>query len=268
MKTLVSIIKDHFIWRHQILKLAKSDIIKTYSGSALGWAWAIIKPTILVLIFWFVFSIGLRVAAGADGHPYILWLISGLVPWLYMDEMITGGTTAFLTYSYLITKMKFPIATIPTFIGIAKLIVHCALMVVVILIFVLHGYYPDVYLLQLPIYTILMVIFYANWGLFAALFSAISKDFLNLVFSFTTAIFWMSGILFDVRGIQRPWVKTLLMFNPPTFIAEGYRNVFIYKVWIWEQPYHLLAFLFMLCVMSTIAVWSYKKLHKEIPDVL
>jgi teichoic acid transport system permease protein len=268
MKTLTEILKDHFIWRRQIFKLAKSDIIKTYSGSALGWAWAVIKPTILVAIFWFVFTIGLRMTPGAEGFPYILWLISGLVPWFYMDEMITGGTTAFLTYRHLITKMKFPVSTISTFIGIAKLIVHFFLMIVVIIIFALYGYYPDIYLIQLPIYTAFMFVFFSNWALFAATISAMSKDFMNLVISFTTAVFWMSGILFNVRDIERPWVKFLLMLNPPTFLAEGYRNTLMYKVWIWNQPYHLLSFLLMLGIMVTLAVWSYKKLHKEIPDVL
>ena len=83
MKTLISIIKDHIVWREQILKLAKADIVKTYSGAALGWAWAIIKPTVMVLVLWFAFSIGLRADREMNGCPYILWILAGMVPWFY-----------------------------------------------------------------------------------------------------------------------------------------------------------------------------------------
>jgi teichoic acid transport system permease protein len=268
MKTLFTVLRDHFIWRHQIFKLAKSDIVKTYSGTAFGWGWALVKPTVTIVVFWFVLTVGFRAGETGSGHPYILWLISGLIPWFYMDEMITGGTSAYLTYSYLITKMKFPVGTISTFIGISKLIVHFLLMFIVLIIFALYGYYPDIYLLQLPIYMLLMLVLFSSWALFAAMLSAISKDFMNLVTSFVTAVFWLSGILFDVRMINTQWIRTVLMFNPVTFFAEGYRDVFLYKVWIWDQPQKLLAFFCTFVVMVTLAMWSYNKLHKEIPDVL
>jgi teichoic acid transport system permease protein len=268
LSTLIGIIKDHIKWRHQIFKLAKSDIIQNYSGSALGWAWALIKPTVIVLIFWFVFTVGLRAGSVGDGIPFILWLISGIVPWFYMDEMITDGSSSFIRYSYLITKMKFPIATIPTFVALAKLAIHFFLLFVVLAIFACFGRFPDIYFLQLPIYMFFMVLFFANWALFSSTFSAMSRDFLNLVMAFTTAVFWVSGILYDVRTVASPLVRKILIFNPITFIAEGYRDVFIYKEWIWDKPYNFAGYLVALIVMVVLANWSFRKLRKEIPDVL
>ena len=58
------IIRDHIAYRQQIFKLAKADLIKTYRGAALGWAWAIIKPAVTIFVYWFAFEIGLR--AGKD----------------------------------------------------------------------------------------------------------------------------------------------------------------------------------------------------------
>ena len=60
MSTIREIWQEHVEWRGQILKLAKADIIKTYSGAALGWAWALIKPTLTIAVFWFAFTYGLR----------------------------------------------------------------------------------------------------------------------------------------------------------------------------------------------------------------
>jgi teichoic acid transport system permease protein len=265
---ITEIFNDHIQWKHQILKLAKADIIKTYSGAALGWIWALMRPTILIFVFWFAFSVGLRIGRPVEGYPFLLWLIAGLIPWFFMSDMITRGAGAIIRYKYLVTKMKFPVSTIPTFVGLSKVTVHLCLMVIVVAIYTGFGHYPDIYILQLPIYMLLMLLFFILWGLFASMLSAMSKDFLNLVKALTTAIFWLSGIMCDVNSIDIPWLKAALMFNPVTFFATGYRNVFIYKVWIWDQPYALMYFGIIFVLMMILALWSYKKLIREIADVL
>lgn len=203
-----------------------------------------------------------------DGYPYFLWLISGLLPWFYMSEMITSGTDTIRKYSYLVTKMKFPVSTIPTFVSISKFIVHLLLVVIVILIFIFMGYPPDIYIVQLPFYMLCMFIFFTIWSLFSSLLASMSKDFGNLVKSMVTAVFWLSGILWNPETIAIPWLKKLLMLNPVTFITTGFRNCFINHVWFFEQPKRLLYFVIITAIMLGIAIWTYKRLRKEIPDVL
>ena len=268
MKTLIYIIKEHITWRSQIIKLAKADIIKTYSGAAFSWAWAFVKPLIMTMVLWFAFSIGLRLGHPVEGYPFILWLIAGLFPWFYMSDMISGGAGCIRKYSYLVTKMKFPVSTIPTFVGLSNIALHIVLILILIIIYTLSGYIPDIYLLQVPIYMFLMLMFFIVWGLFSSMLSAISKDFLNLVKAFNTAIFWLSGIMWDINEIPVPWLQKALMFNPVTFLATGYRNCFVYKVWIWEQPFAFGCFAIVFFVLILCAIWAYKKLIKDIPDVL
>ncbi len=262
------IIKDHITYLQQIFKLAKADLVKTYRGAALGWSWAIIKPAVTIFVYWFAFSIGLRMGGDVDGYPYFLWLISGLLPWFYMSEMLTSGTDTIRKYSYLVTKMKFPVSTIPTFVSISKFIVHLLLVVIVILIFIFMGYPPDIYIIQLPFYMLCMFIFFTIWSLFSSLLASMSKDFGNLVKSMVTAVFWLSGILWNPETITIPWLKKLLMLNPVTFITTGFRNCFINHVWFFEQPKRLLYFVIITAIMLVIAIWTYKRLRKEIPDVL
>lgn len=268
LDALKRIFLEHIEWHKQIFKLAKSDIIKTYSGAALGWSWALIKPTITILVFWFAFTYGIRAGSGANGYSFILWMIPGFVAWFFMRDMISQGTSAIRKYRFLVTKMKFPVSTIPTFVGISKLVIHIGLMVICCLIFIFSGNYPDIYWLQTLFYMLLMALFFISWSLFASMLGAMSTDFINLVKSFTTAIFWFSGIMWDVNTIGISWLQKALYFNPVTYIATGYRNCFIYKVWFWEEPLQLIIFLGMFLVMAVAAVWAYKKLIKEIPDVL
>lgn len=268
MKNLIKIIKEHWQYRQQIVKLAKADLVKTYRGAALGWSWAIIKPTVTIFVYWFAFEIGLRSGGNVSGYPFFLWLIAGIIPWFYINDMLTAGTDSIRKYSYLVTKMKFPVSTIPTFVSLSKLFVNILLIVIMILIFWAFGYPPDVYYLQIIFFLAIGFAFWTVWALFSSLLSAISKDFSNLVKSFVTAVFWLSGILWDPEKITIGWLKKLLRLNPVTYIVSGFRNSFINKIWFWEQPKRLLYFAIAFVIMLALALWAYRKVRKDIPDVL
>ena len=268
METLKTIIKEHIQYRDQIKMLAKSDLIKTYRGAALGWAWAVIKPMVTLFVFWFAFSIGLRHGKPIDGYPYFLWLVAGFLPWFYMQELITGGAGCIRKYSALVTKMKFPISIIPTYFNISHLYTHIALLAITVVLFMIFGFMPDIYLLQIPLYMLMMFMFFTIWALFSGLLSSISKDFQNLVTAFSSAIFWMSGIVYNVEDIKSRWVRVLLKFNPVTVISSGYRRAFVYKKWFWEDKVSIVCFSITFIAFSLAALWAYRKLRKEIPDVL
>ena len=268
MNDLVKILKEHIEYRHQLLKLAKSDIIKTYRGSALGWSWAIIKPAVTIFVFWFAIEIGLRKGSESGSYPFFLWLIAGLIPWFYMQEMLSAGTDSIRKYRHLVTKMKFPVSTIPTFVSMSKLAVNLILIVLMIIIFSIFGYKPNIYYIQLIFYIIASYSLWTVWALFAGLIAAMSKDFLQLVKSFIQAIFWLSGILYDANNIEIGWVRTILDWNPVTYIVNGFRNCLINKVWFWEEPQKLLYFIIVFVILVLLALWAYKKVRKEIPDVL
>lgn len=267
MRTLKEIIKDHIEYRRQLVQLAKADMKKAYGG-VLGMGWAIIRPAILIFVFWFAFSVGLRKGGDVEGYPFFLWLIAGMIPWFYMRDMITGGAGSIRRYKYLVTKIKFPVSTIPTFVSMGSLATHAGLVVLMIGIFLLFGYRPTIYYLQIPLYMILMFLFFTAWGLFSGVLSSISRDFLNLVKSLTQALFWMSGILYDANGIGQQWIRNILLFNPVTIVVNGYRNALIYQKWFWEDWQQLVNFAIVYGVMLLLAVWVYRKLKKDIPDVL
>lgn len=268
MTAFSEIINEHKSFSGQILKLAKSDLIRTYRGAALGWAWAIVKPMITLFVFWFAFTVGLRSGKPIAGHPYFLWLVAGFLPWFYMSDMITQGSACIRNYKHLVTKMKFPISVIPTYFSISHLYVHFALLGISILLYACFGFFPDVYYIQLIFYMFLMFIMSISWNLFTGLMSALSKDFQNLIRSLSQAIFWMSGVIYDVNRIDNGAVRLLLKFNPVTVITNGYRYSFVYKQWFWEDPIELACFVTTFVVFTVLALWAFKKVRKDIPDVL
>lgn len=268
MNTLKEIINDHIKYRKQIWKLAKTDLAKSYKGSVLGWVWAILRPMITLSIYWFAFSFGLRSGKPVDGYPYFLWLMAGMIPWFYMRSMLGGGASCLRRYTYLITKIKYPIVTIPTFVNISHFLTHMMLIAFMMFLYIAFGYMPDIYWLQVPLFMIMAFIFFNFWALFAGLISAISRDFLNFVKSITMAFMWLSGIFYSVNNISNDLIRNIMLFNPITVIVNGFRNTFIYKQWFWETPVEMRNYLIVTTVMLLLSLWAYEKLRKDIPDVL
>jgi len=268
METLITIIREHVEYRKHILKLAKSDIVRTYRAAALGWSWAIIKPAFKIFVYWFAFAIGLRASKEIAGYPFFLWLIAGLIPWFYMNDILKQGIHSIKKYSYLVTKMRFPMSTIPTFVSISNVFIDLMLIAVMIIIYWVAGYPPDIYTLQLIFYTICMFVFFTLLAICLSPIVAMSKDFYNLVNSTIVGFFWLSGIMWDVNRIEILWLRKLLKINPITYICNGFRNSLVYKVWFWEEPKTLLAFCLLTFMVFIAAIFVYKRLRKDIPDVL
>lgn len=276
MQGLKLFIKEHKEFGRQLLELAKADLLKTYRGASLGWLWAIVKPSITIFVYFFAFSVGIRSAAkptiGGDGREYefFLWLIGGIIPWFYVSEMMTQGTDCIKKYSYLVTKMRFPVSTIPTFVSLSKMFVNISLTLAIIVIYCCYGHFPSVYYLQLIYYMICQFLFFTAFSLFNSTLSVISKDYGNLIKSLTTAVFWLSGIMWNISSVNNGTIRKILRLNPVTYICSGYRDCYIYRKWFWDESNYqsTIAFFGVLLVMWAVSLYMYNKTRKDLPDVL
>jgi len=255
-------------YRKQLLKLSIFELKKQYRGSVLSWVWGIIRPAFLIFTFWFAFTIGLRSGQPKNGYPFFLWLIAGMIPWYYMRDMISQGSNSIKKYTFLVTKLKYPISTIPTFISLTFMMVYLVLTVAMVVIFWLFGFPPTKYMLQIPFYWGLMFLFFTAWGLFASMLTIVSRDFYNLIRSLTQALFWLSGIIYDASRIEHDWIRRILMCNPITICVNGFRNAMVYNQWFWEDWSQLRNLAILYVILCGLAVWAYKKLYKDIPDIL
>ena len=267
---LSQILKDKWQWRRQIANLALFDLRKKSRGAVLGAFWFFAKPAVYIFVFWFALEIGLRVgsSSGSGGAPYILWLMAGLIPWFYMQDMLNQGSDVYHRYSYLVNKIKFPLSGIPTIFNISTFVVHCGLVIVLLIAYVLCGQSPDIYLIQLPLGMALMFIFFDMFSLLTSLLSAISKDFKNLVKTLSTPLFWLSGIIFNVYALGIDWLQTILMFNPITFFASIYRCAVYDKTWIWDNPEAIIGMAIVFVITLVAMLIIYHRTREEVPDVL
>jgi len=260
---LINIIKENLNFIKQIIKLSKSDLKKQYKGAALGPLWAIIKPGITIFVFWFAFEVGLRSNKEVNGFSFFVFLLVGMIPWFFMSEAILDGARSLRNNRHFITKMPFPMSTIMTYTVLAKVYTHVFL--VAILFF---GVTPSIYNIQILFYLPMMYLYFTCFSWITGPLSAVSKDFENIVKSIIQAVFWLSGIIWDPYSLKDGIVKSILLLNPVTYFASGYRNTFLYKKWFFETPYETIGFLVLLFLTGYAGSVVYRKLRKTIPDIL
>ncbi|MGL5692954.1 MAG: ABC transporter permease [Peptostreptococcaceae bacterium] len=264
---LTYILKENATNIRQTLRLAKADLVKFYKGAALGFLWAFIKPMVTIGVYLFAFQVGIRKGAPMDGFPFFLWLVAGLLPWFFISDSIIAGTMSIRMYRQFVTKMKFPISTIPSFVLLSKLYVQLGMIAAIIAIYIGYGFYPDIYYLQFLYYIPTMLIFFIvlSWSL--ASLAVISRDFENLVKSSLQAILWMTPILWNIENVSSPTLRFILKLNPINYFIEGYRDIFLYKRWFFEGTYTIYIWI-VIIALAIIGSIIYKKLYKEFADVL
>ena len=269
LSTLGTILRDNWKWQGQIFHLALFDLKKQSRGAALGWAWFFIKPIVYIFCFWFAIEIGLRAGRTAPGDaPYILWLCAGIIPWFFMRDMLSGGVDVLSRYSYLVTKVRFPISAISSIYAVATMILQLMMYAIMAVVYFWCGQPIDLYLLQIPV---LWIVMYGFWYFFSVLMSplcAMSKDMKNVMGTLSTPFFWLSGVIFNVRDIPIDAVQYILYFNPITFFVTAFRDAIYDKAWVWDDPVSCICFAAVFVVTAVLSLVVYKRTHKEVADVL
>lgn len=224
MKEKIEKKKDElaFVWQ-----FALDDFKAKYAGSALGCLWAFLQPIITIVLYWFVFQLGFK-SAPVENFPFILWLMIGLLPWLFISEAVSNATASMVEYSYLVKKVLFNINILPLAKVISILLVQFVLIVFAIVMYCFWGYFPDIYYLQIPIYLIYMVILTTGFAYLTATLYVFFKDTVQVVAIVLQVVFWMTPIVWSLESMPEG-VQKILVYNPVYYVVEGYRNIFIYK---------------------------------------
>lgn len=252
--------------RHLILSLAKNDFKTKFAGSYLGIVWAFIQPVVTVLVYWFVFQVGLR--AGEMGNvPFVLYLIAGIVPWFYFQDALSSGTGALIEYSFLVKKVVFKISILPMVKLISALFVHGFFVLFSVVLFACYGYYPDLYELQIFYYTFSMFVFVLGICYATSAVVAFFRDLTQIITIVLQVGVWLVPIMWnlDILPAKYHWIFKL---NPMYYIVSGYRDAFYQKAWFWEHFDLTIYFWVVTLVIFGLGTAVFKRLKIHFADVL
>ena len=91
--------------------LSAHRISVRYKQTSLGFAWALLQPVLMMVIFTAVFSVLAKMPS--EGTPYALFAYTALLPWTFFNTAVSTGTNSLVTHTQLITKVYFPREILP-----------------------------------------------------------------------------------------------------------------------------------------------------------
>ena len=105
-------LQELWSYRELLYMLAWRDVQVRYKQAALGGAWAVLQPLVMMAIFTLVFS---RIAnVATPGVPYPVFAYAGLVPWTLFASAVAGSANSIVGNANLVSKVNSPRLLIPS----------------------------------------------------------------------------------------------------------------------------------------------------------
>lgn len=250
-----------------VLQFAIDDFKTKYAGSLLGFLWAFLQPIITITIYWFVFQIGFKNDNVGD-IPFILWLVTGIVPWLFASEAIINSTSSMVDYSYLVKKVVFNIDILPLARIASVLFVHIVLLLFTFVLYAIYGFTLKIYSIQILYYMLYNVIICIGISYFTASLFVFFKDIIQLVSAILQVIFWLTPIVWNI-DIMPENVQKVVHYNPIFYVINGYRDALASHKWFFEYSSSDTFYYWMLALLILGAgIYTFNKLKTHFADVL
>lgn len=224
LKKLIENIKLFFYYRELLFNLARREITQRYKQSILGYAWVIINPLTQLLVLSFVFSTIFRISSFQV--PYIIFLITGLLPWNFFVQSITSATNSLVSNSSLITKIYFPREILVYSTIIAKIVDFFYSILILIVFFIFYKTHLTVNALWFFPFFIIQLIFTAGLSLILASFNLFYRDIQYLLNLIISVWFYLTPVIYPIEQFPEKY-RFIFSINPMSVIINGYRQTIL-----------------------------------------
>lgn len=226
-KSVKTVISELYGNKTRLIRLATYELKSQHGGTFFGFLWNFLNPALQVLVYWFVFAIGLRRGDDIDGAPYIVWLVIGIVCWYYMNQAMLGADMSIINFTDVLKRMKFPIAIVPVKTVVANLITHLCSLVIVFAVVLISGSKISLSVLMLPYYIFAATFFITGYALISSTINVLFRDFHNFSNTAFRFLFFISPVMWRPAEDSR-LLMTIMKLNPFAYILNGYRDTILY----------------------------------------
>ncbi|MBI4689578.1 MAG: ABC transporter permease [Nitrospirae bacterium] len=266
MSTLLNFLKRLYKYRSVITAMALQEIKNRYIGTLGGIFWSLINPLLIILVYWFVFSLGLKVQPIGD-VPFIVYFCAGLIPWMTFNDTLMTNTNTISQNSYMVKKMVFPTEILPIVNLAANLITHGIMLIILSVILIFSGISFSVINLQFLYYLAALCIFSIGLSWLLSSVNVFFRDTAMILGVITNIWFWLTPIVWIIEMLPSDY-RFFIKLNPMFYIIDGYRKSFIYHTPFWENYGLGLYFWGTSLMFFIIGGMVFRKLKPEFADVL
>jgi ABC-type polysaccharide/polyol phosphate export permease len=213
-----------------IRSLVKRDLLGRYTGSFLGFSWAIVQPVAMVIIYYFVCSLVFRLSLKGLSYNFFEFLVCGLLPWLAFSESISRSCSAIVDQGYLVKKVFFPSEILIPVIVVSSMIhfiAGCGVFVGYLFVAkfqALKTYWWHLCFLPLPFF--LQLMFSVGLGWFVGAINVFWRDAGHVLSLVMNVWFYATPIVYPYDLVPEGF-QTITNFNPLFCLIEAYRWVLL-----------------------------------------
>lgn len=216
------------LWRYRDLVrgLVQRDLRLRYKGSTLGFAWSLLNPLLMAAVYTVAFRVIIRIQI--DRFP--LFLLAGLLPWMFFSTALLQATGAIADNGALVRKVAFPRLALPVGAVVSQFVQFLLMYVVIVPVALALGSDVTPALVALAPVAALHLVFTAGLALVAATAYVYFRDTRHLLEVALQVWFWVTPIVYAVTlvpGELRAWFA----LNPMAHFVGAYQRVVLDQQW-------------------------------------
>lgn len=255
------------LWRYRELFyfLAWRDILVRYKQTAIGVAWAIVRPFLTMVVFTVVFG---RIAKlPAPGSvPYPLLVFAAMLPWQFFATALAESSNSLIGSSNLISKIYFPRLIVPAGSVITSFVDFLITLVLMAVLMMGYRFVPDWRLFLLPAFIVLAFSSAFGAGLWLSALNVEYRDFRYIVPFIVQFGLYVSPVGFSTHIVAAKW-RLLYSLNPMVGVIDGFRWCLLRgesALW-WPSILTSAALTLVLCLSG---IWYFRKMERTFADVI
>lgn len=258
--------KDLWRYRELFYILSWRDIKVRYKQTAIGVAWAIIRPLLTMIVFTFVFG---RVAKMDTNPmvPYAIIVFAGLLPWQFFSNSLTESSNSLVGNERLITKVYFPRLIIPVSSVITSFIDFLISFAILLVLFIVYQYMPPAKIFAMPIFWIMAFAASFGPGLYLTALNVKYRDFRYIIPFIVQFGLFISPVGYSSAQIPEKW-QWLYYMNPMAGVIDGFRWCIVQGAPNPLERYPFYISLGVTVLFVILSLYQFRKMEKNFADLI
>jgi len=211
-------------YRYLFEQMVRRELRQKYQGSVLGVAWYVVNPLVLMGAYYLMFGVVFKIA---DHDDYPLFLMVGLVVWMFFSQALLGAAPSLLDQGALIRKAPFPRETIPGAVVTVQMVTFTIVLGLVGVVTLAIRGTLDPALLLLPFLLVALYLFVLGLALAVSVLHAFFRDVAPILSAVLLPWFFLSPIFFQPDDITESEAARFAMewLNPMAPFIVAVRDV-------------------------------------------
>lgn len=254
------------LWRYRELFyfLAWRDILVRYKQTAIGIAWALIRPFLTMVVFTVVF--GQLAKLPSEGAPYPILVFSAMLPWQFFSNSLSECSNSLITNANLLSKVYFPRLVVPTSAVVVSFVDFMISGMILLALMAWYNFVPTWRILTLPLFIAVAFAASMGAGLWLASLNVQYRDFRFIVPFIVQFGLYISPVGFSSSIVPQQW-RFIYSLNPMVGVIDGFRWAILGGNSHLYLPGFILsmALVFLLLVSG---IWYFRKMERTFADVI